>query len=141
MEEEKSEPKNEAPTEPAEATPFEEDVIEVQDNSSLTEEGDVIEAQDNSAPNSPLTEEEYEKMRTAPRGKSKGDQIVEVKIINGPREGEVLYFEIYDISTGGMGILASTKKIFHKERGLKFLIFQGDLKKLSSQGKLFLLMK
>ena len=49
-----------------------------------------------------LTEEEYEKMRSAPRGKSKGDQIVQIEIPMAIAKVK-LYFEIYDISTGGWG--------------------------------------
>ena len=72
-----------------------------------------------------LSEEEFEKMRSAPRGKSKGDQIVQIEITNGPRTGEVLYFEIYDISTGGMGLLASSVKDLSKGETLNVLNIAG----------------
>ena len=48
---------------------------------------------------------DYTAIRSAPRGKSSGDQVVEVIYTSGPRLGEKGYFELYDLSVGGLSFI------------------------------------
>ena len=48
---------------------------------------------------------DYTAIRSAPRGKSSGDQVVEVVYTSGPRLGEKGYFELYDLSVGGLSFI------------------------------------
>ena len=49
--------------------------------------------------------EDYTAIRSAPRGKASGDQVVEVLFTSGPMTGEKGYYELYDLSVGGLSFI------------------------------------
>tara|TARA_B100000925_G_scaffold291590_1_gene280245 strand:+ start:1314 stop:2294 length:981 start_codon:yes stop_codon:yes gene_type:complete len=49
--------------------------------------------------------EDYTAIRSAPRGKASGDQVVEIVFTSGPNTGEKGYYELYDLSVGGLSFI------------------------------------
>ncbi len=52
---------------------------------------------------------DFTAIRSAPRGKSSGEQVIEVIFTSGPQLGERGYFELYDLSVGGLSFVVFEK--------------------------------
>lgn len=81
------------------------------ENSSLTEVSESTDsgAQPEITKEMPEAEnesiEDYTAIRSAPRGKASGDQVIEVIFTSGPNTGEKGYYELFDLSVGGLSFI------------------------------------
>ena len=47
----------------------------------------------------------FKQVRGAPRGKASGEQVIECVFVSGPKTGERCYYELFDLSMGGLSFI------------------------------------
>ena len=55
--------------------------------------------------NAQAADVDFKKVRTAPRGKASGEQVIECVFVSGPKTGERCYYELFDLSMGGLSFI------------------------------------
>ncbi|MAW07309.1 MAG: hypothetical protein CME61_03390 [Halobacteriovoraceae bacterium] len=50
-------------------------------------------------------EVDFKQVRGAPRGKASGEQVIECVFVSGPKTGERCYYELFDLSMGGLSFI------------------------------------
>ena len=74
-------------------------------------------------------EKKFAEARNSPRGKASGEQVIEVVFTSGPKTGERAYYELFDLSVGGLSFITFDEEEVPKGTTLNITNLGGSEKK------------